>query len=186
MVLMESALYAKVKKGTPAPRFSLPGIDGRMHSLTDFKDKKAVLVVFMCNHCPYVKHKIGAIVSLFNEFKNKNVSVIGINSNDPSRYPEDSFEGMKQFAKEKNIEFPYLIDEAQDVARSYGASCTPDPFLLDGNLNLVYHGRFDDALEPGTIPKTHEMKDAILQLLKNQKVTVDERPSIGCSIKWKN
>lgn len=183
MVLTES-YYKKVKKGQKAPDFSLFGIDGKKYLLKDYKGEKAVLIVFMCNHCPYVKHKISVITGLNREFRD-NIQIIGINSNDPTDYPEDSFEGMKRFAAERGISFPYLVDESQEIARSYGASCTPDPFLLDGNLNLVYHGRFDDALEPGTIPTTSEMKQAIQQLIEGKKVTIKEMPSIGCSIKWK-
>lgn len=183
MVLTES-LYNKVKKGEKSPGFTLKGIDEKEHSLKDFEGK-ALLVVFMCNHCPYVKHKISVIVALDREFRDKGLQVVGINSNDPVNYPDDSFEKMKEFAKERGIEFPYLMDETQDVARSYGASCTPDPFLLDASLRLAYHGRIDDAVEPGTIPTTAEMKEAIQQLLEGEEVAVQEKPSIGCSIKWK-
>jgi peroxiredoxin len=185
MVLTES-LYRKVKKGEKAPGFTLRGIDGKEYSLEGFRGKKAVLVVFMCNHCPYVVHKIGAITSLDREFRERGLQVVGINSNDPAKYPEDGFEKMKTFAKERGIEFPYLVDTTQEVARSYGASCTPDPFLLDSELRVAYHGRIDDALEPGTVPSTSEMRDAILQLIEGKPVTVKEKPSIGCSIKWKH
>ena len=183
MVLLESILYGKVVRGAPAPRFVLPGIDNRMHSLLDYQDKKAVFVVFMCNHCPYVLHKIGDIVALDKEFPE--LQVIGINSNDPSQYEEDSFEGMKKFAQEHGVEFPYLVDSSQEVAKSYGATCTPDMFLLDGKLNMAYHGRFDDSLEPGQPKTTEEMREAVLQLLDRKPVTVEAKPSIGCSIKWK-
>ncbi|MBI4021082.1 MAG: thioredoxin family protein [Candidatus Aenigmarchaeota archaeon] len=185
MVLTRS-LYAKAKKGEPAPDFSLKGIDGRVYDLNSYRGrKKAILVVFMCNHCPYVKHKISAIVALDRQFKKKGLLVIGINSNDPSQHPEDSVDGMKIFAENRGIVFPYLVDEAQDVARAYGASCTPDPFLLDGQLRLVYHGRIDDAIEPRTTPTTAEMRRAIEQLIAGEEVSVEEKPSIGCSIKWR-
>lgn len=177
--------YDTLKKGDKAPDFSLEGIDGDMHSPWSFAGKKALLVVFMCNHCPYVKHKIGTIVALHKEFSGKGLAVIGINSNDPEEYPEDNIDGMKEFAKERGMQFPYVVDETQQVASSYGATCTPDPFLFDGNLRLVYHGRFDDALEPGTTPTTREMKEAIMQLIEGKSVTIQERPSIGCSIKWR-
>ena len=184
MALTES-LYGTVKKGSPAPGFSLRGIDGKSWNLEQLKGKKAVLVVFMCNHCPYVKHKISSLVALDKEFRSQGLQVVGINSNDPASYPEDSFEGMKAFAREQGIEFPYLVDESQAVARSFGASCTPDPFLLDSQLRLAYHGRIDDAIEPGTAAKTAEMRTAIEQLLQGEQVTVQERPSLGCSIKWR-
>lgn len=184
MVLVES-LYNKVKKGDPGPGFSLPGIDGKTHTLEEHRGKRAILVVFMCNHCPYVKHKIKTIVSLHRDFHNQGLQVIGINSNDASQYPDDSPEKMKEFAAQEDIAFPYLVDETQDVARSWGASCTPDPYLLDSQLRLVYHGRFDDASEPGSSPTTAEIRDAIQQLVAGQEVIVKEQPSIGCSIKWK-
>ncbi|MBI4176447.1 MAG: thioredoxin family protein [Candidatus Aenigmarchaeota archaeon] len=179
------SMYNRLKKGDKAPDFSLRGIDGKTYSLKNFHGKKAVLVVFMCNHCPYVKHKIGTIVSLHKEFRDKDVAVIGINSNDPLEYPEDNLDGMRKFSKERNITFPYLVDETQETAKAYGATCTPDPFLLDSSLRLAYHGRFDDALEPGTTAKTQEMKEAIQQLLSGKQVTIQERPSLGCNIKWK-
>ncbi len=181
MALTES-LYTKVKKGDAAPGFTLPDLEGKQVSLDAFKGKPT-LVVFMCNHCPYVVHKIGTIVALDKEFPD--LQVVGINSNDVINYPHDSPEKMKEFAQEKGIGFPYLFDESQEVSRAWGASCTPDPFLLDAELKLAYHGRFDDALEPGTTATTQEMKDAILELLAGKPVTVQEKVSIGCSIKWK-
>ena len=180
------SVYNKLKKGEKVHGFSLKGIDGKKYSLEQFKGKKAVLVIFMCNHCPYVKHKIDAITFLDREFRDKGLVVIGINSNDAKNYPDDSFDNMKKFANERNIEFPYLVDETQEVAKNYGASCTPDPFLLNHELKLAYHGRFDDATHPGTIAKTNEMKQAIEHLLAGKPVTIEEKPSIGCSIKWKN
>lgn len=184
MVLLESALYKKVKKKEKPPGFVLKGIDEKTYSLDEFKGKP-LLVVFMCNHCPYVKHKITAITALDREFRDRGLQIVGINSNDPEAYPEDSEQEMRKFADQRDIEFPYLIDETQSVARKWGATCTPDPFLLDANLRLAYHGRIDDAQEPGTIPTTQEMKIAITQLLEGKPVEVEEKPSIGCSIKWK-
>ncbi|MBI2583262.1 MAG: thioredoxin family protein [Candidatus Aenigmarchaeota archaeon] len=177
--------YSRLKHGDKAPSFTLKGTDGKVHFLNEFRTSKALLVVFMCNHCPFVKHKIETIVELHREFADKGLAVVGINSNDPANYPEDDFEGMKAFAKEHGIEFPYLIDETQAVAKAYGASCTPDPFLFDAQFKLAYHGRFDDALSPGSRPTTAEMKEAIEQLIEGKDVSIQWKPSIGCSIKWK-
>jgi len=174
-----------MNKGENAPGFSLKDFNGALFELESFRGKKAVLVVFMCNHCPYVKHKIDAIVALDGEFRERGLQVIGINSNDPVNYPEDNTEGMKRFAKECGIGFPYLVDDTQEVAKAYKATCTPDFFLFDSNLKLAYHGRVDDAMEPGTEPSTQEMKKAIQQLLEGKEVTVKWEFSIGCSIKWK-
>lgn len=154
-----------------------------MHSLHDYKCK-ATLVVFICNHCPYVKARIGDIVALQSKFKPYELQVIGINSNDPN-YKDEGFDNMVAFAKEHNLNFPYLIDESQDIARSYGAVCTPDPFLfVEGRLE--FHGRINDALEPEANPAVPVMENNVRRLLKGEKLEKDFDPSIGCSIKWKN
>ena len=182
MSLVES--ISKLKKGTSAPDFSLPGIDGKNYSLSNFKSAKAVLIVFMCNHCPYVKPKINELKRMQSDYKNKGLVVIGINSNDVNFVPDDSFENMKKFAKERGINFIYLYDESQKAAKDYGASCTPDPFLFDSNLRLMFHSRIDDthALEQAN---KHEMHEAIGEFLNNGKIAIGEQPSMGCSIKWK-
>lgn len=172
-----------LKTGSKAPSFTLKGVDGKMHSLQDYKSK-SMLVVFICNHCPYVKARIGDIVSLQSKFKPTELQVIGINSNDPS-YKDEGFDNMVLFAKENKLNFPYLIDDGQDVARSYGAVCTPDPFLfVDGKL--AYHGRINDALDPEAKPTVPIMENNVRKLLRGQGVETDFDPSIGCSIKWKN
>lgn len=150
----------------------------------DYKDSKTILVVFICNHCPYVKARIGDIVDLQSKFKPSELQVIGINSNDPS-YEEEGFDNMVLFAKKYNLNFPYLIDETQDVARAYGAVCTPDPFLfVDGKL--AFHGKINDALNPDAKPTVHVMENNVRKLLRGEKLQKDFDPSIGCSIKWKN
>jgi len=141
MALTQS--FQKLNNGDKAPDFSLQGTDGKTYSLADFKDKESLLIVFMCNHCPYVKAKIGAIVQLHEKYKDK-VAVVGINSNDPG-YEGEGMENMKGFARERNIGFPYLFDDTQKVARAYGATCTPDPFLFDKEQKLVFHGRKKSA-----------------------------------------
>ena len=183
MVLTKS--LTMLKTGCKAPGFSLKGTDGRAHSLPEFKNAKALLVVFMCNHCPYVKPKIETIKNLQAKYKGKGLAVIGINANDAADYPEDSFDGMVKTAKEKNFNFIYLHDETQQVAKSYGASCTPDPFLFDAEQKLAYHGRFDNALEHGQQATEFNMDESIAAVLAGKKPKHDFLYSIGCSIKWK-
>lgn len=182
MVVMESQVV--LKKGDPAPEFDLIGIDDRKHSLASYKDYDALLVIFMCNHCPYVKAKIDAINEIQTRFGDR-VAVVGINSNDPVAYPDDSFDNMKRFAKEKSVAFSYLSDEAQEVAKKYGAVCTPDPFLFDRNRKLAFHGRIDNALRPEDVATEKTMIVNIEKVLAGKPIEKDFDPSIGCSIKWK-
>ena len=181
MVLTESTV--SLKTGDSAPEFNLKGIDDKMHSLNDYS-KKGLLVIFMCNHCPYVKAKIEAIKELDEKFKN-DISIVGINSNDSVKYPDDDFDSMKAVAKEKGLEIDYLVDETQEIAKKYGAVCTPDPFLFDSNKKLVYHGRIDDAMNPEAEVTEKVMVNNIQKFLDGQKIEKDFDPSIGCSIKWK-
>ena len=144
MVLTESTI--SLKTGDSAPEFNLKGIDDNMHSLNDYS-KKGLLIIFMCNHCPYVKAKINAINELHDKFKD-HISIVGINSNDSIKYPDDNFDSMKVVVKEKGLKIDYLVDETQEIAKKYGAVCTPDPFLFDSEKKLVFHGRIDDAMNP--------------------------------------
>ena len=144
MAKMESVI--SLKTGDNAPEFNLKGIDDQMHSLNDYS-KKGLLVIFMCNHCPFVKAKIEAIKELHDKFKD-DISIVGINSNDSVKYPDDDFDSMKAVAKEKGLEIDYLVDETQEIAKKYGAVCTPDPFLFDSEKKLIFHGRIDDAMNP--------------------------------------
>ncbi|MFL6308874.1 MAG: thioredoxin family protein [Nitrososphaera sp.] len=173
-----------LKTGIKAPDFTLKGVDNMMHSLRDY-NSKATLVVFICNHCPYVMARIGDIVALQSKFNVSELQVIGINSNDPN-YKDEGFDNMRIFADEYNLNFPYLIDETQGVARAYGAVCTPDPFLLDADHRLVFHGKINDALEPDARPTVPVMENNIRKLLREEKIEKDFDPSIGCSIKWKD
>jgi len=182
MVLLESQI--KLKAGDKAPDFDLLGIDAKKHSLNDYKDYTGLLVIFMCNHCPYVKAKIEAIKEIHKKFKDK-IAVVGINSNDPTSYPDDSFENMKIIAKEKGIKFDYLVDETQEIAKKYGAICTPDPFLFDGKMKLIFHGRIDNAMKPEDTATEKTMINNIEKFLSGEKIKKDFDPSIGCSIKWK-
>ena len=177
----ESTISLKV--GDNAPEFNLKGVDEKNHSLQDYS-KRGLLIIFMCNHCPYVKAKIEAIKEIHKKF-NEDIAIIGINSNDPLEVPEDDFEHMKMIAKENNFQFDYLIDETQEIAKKYGAVCTPDPFLFDSEKKLVFHGRIDDAMKPDATVSEKVMINNIEKLLAGKKIQKDFDPSIGCSIKWK-
>lgn len=176
-----------LEHGDVAPEFELPGTDGETYSPADFADHEALLVVFTCNHCPYAKAKIEPLNDIARE--DDDVAVVGINANDAEAYPEDSFERMEELVEAGTVVYDaYLRDESQDVARAYGAVCTPDPFLFgrrEGEFRLVYHGRVDDAHDPDAEPTEHDLREAIEQLLAGESVTVEERPSRGCSIKWR-
>ena len=182
MVLLESQV--KLKAGDKAPDFELLGIDEKKHTLAEYQQKDGFLVIFMCNHCPYVKAKFDAFNELQTKFGDK-IAIIGINSNDSTDYPEDSFENMKKTADERGIKFDYLWDETQQIAKKYGAMCTPDPFLFNKDGNLVFHGRIDNAMKPDDVATEKTMINNIEKMLSNQKIEKDFDPSIGCSIKWK-
>ena len=182
MVLLESKV--SLQTGDMAPDFELLGIDDKQHSLTNYKDYKGLLVIFMCNHCPYVKAKIDAIKEIHEKFKDR-IALVGINSNDSTEYPDDSFENMKIIAQEKKIKFDYLVDGDQEIAKRYGAVCTPDPFLFDSKRKLVFHGRIDNAMKPEDTATEKTMIDNIQKFLDGEKIEKDFDPSIGCSIKWK-
>lgn len=182
MALLQSNQNLEV--GQRAPDFNLKGIDTKSHSLKDYKGK-AFLIVFMCNHCPYVIPKIDALNDLHNKFHKKGLIIIGINSNDADNYPEDSFSKMQEYAKEWKINFDYLFDESQSIARAYCAVCTPDPFLLNEKKELVWHGRINDAMGPYDEVTSTDMEKAIAQLFETGKLSLPFLPSQGCSIKWR-
>jgi len=177
-----------IERAEAAPLFELPGTDGETHALADFDDHEAVLVVFTCNHCPYAKAKFGPLNELAAEYDD--LAVVGINSNDSKEYPDDSFEKMVELVEDGTIQYDaYLRDESQEVAREYGAVCTPDPFLLsndDGEFRLAYHGRIDDAMSPDEKPESFEMRNVVEDLLAGEEITRGFRPSRGCNIKWKD
>ena len=182
MVLLESQV--KLKAGDSAPDFELLGIDDKKHNLSEYKEYQGILIIFMCNHCPYVKAKFEAFNELYEKFGDK-VAIIGINSNDSTDYPEDSFENMKKTAKEKGLKFDYLVDETQEIAKKYGGMCTPDPYLFNKDGNLVFHGRIDNAMKPDDTATEKTMIINIEKMLSKEKIEPDFDPSIGCSIKWK-
>jgi peroxiredoxin len=170
--------------GTTAPDFKLPDTNGKIVSLPDFKNKSALLVLFICNHCPYVKHiraglaKVGATIC--------RRAIVGINSNDVENYPEDSPAKMKAEVKSAGYTFPYLYDESQAVAKAYRAACTPDLYLFDQNHRLVYRGQFDDSRPGNGIPVTgKDLRAALDAVLAGKPVPPDQTASMGCNIKWK-
>lgn len=166
------------------PDFTLPGVDGKTYSRSDFEGSKALLVLFICNHCPYVKAIEDRIIELGHFMKSEQLKMVALSSNDSKSYPEDSFEKLKARWIEKEYPFPYLHDETQNTAKLFGAVCTPDFFLFDKNLKLVYRGRLDDSWkEPDKVTR-QELKDAIIALTKNLPITMEQIPSMGCSIKW--
>jgi len=185
MVLMESD--SELTRGDEAPDFELPGADGETHSLDDFADYDALLVVFTCNHCPYAEAKVDELNYLASAYDD--LAVVGINPNDAEAYPDDSFERMAERVEDGEIRFTaYLRDESQAVASEYGAVCTPDPFLFEndgGAFRLEFHSRIDDAMKPDAEPERYEMREAVEALLAGEEIPVAETPSQGCSIKWR-
>ncbi len=174
--------------GTKAPNFTLPDtVSGNILSLDDIKSDRATVLMFLCNHCPYVHHVNPEIVRLVADYKSKGVAFAGICSNDVEHYPQDSPELMKEVAATLGYDFPYLYDESQEVAHNYDAACTPDFYVFDGNLKLVYRGRLDDSrLGNETALSGSDLRAAIDSVLNNQPVNTDQYPSGGCGIKWKS
>jgi peroxiredoxin len=173
--------------GTEAPDFSLPDYDGQLIRRDSFRGKQGLLVVFMCNHCPYVKHVAPELARLSDEYQAKGVAVVGISSNDAEAYPDDSPEMMKREANEQGYHFPYLYDESQAVAQAYKASCTPDFFLFDKEFKLIYRGQLDDSRpKQGTQPDGKDLRAALDAMLADTPVAETQKPSIGCNIKWKS
>ena len=172
--------------GTKAPPFRLPDPYGKWVSLDDFHDAPALLVVFMCNHCPYVKHIRSRFAQLAQEYQAKGVGVVGINSNDVESYPDDAPGKMAEEIKQVGYTFPYLSDENQEVAKAYRAACTPDFYLFDRDRRLVYRGQFDDSRPGNGRPVTGaDLRAALDAVLAGRPVPSDQRPSLGCNIKWK-
>jgi peroxiredoxin len=172
--------------GTKAPEFSLVNVDGRTISLADFSKAPALVVMFMCNHCPFVKHLADALAQFSAEYLAKGTAVVGINSNDVANYPADSPEQMVREAEERGYQFPYLYDETQEVAKAYRAACTPDFYLFDRERRLVYRGQFDDSRPDNGKPITGaDLRSAVDAVLAGKKPSDEQRPSIGCNIKWK-
>src|SRR5262245_18228059 len=182
MVLTPSTM---LPLGTKAPDFSLPNVDGKTVSLADLAQAKALLVVFMCNHCPYVKHVAAELARLGSEYQAKGAAIVGINSNDVASYPADSPEQMVHEAEERGYTFPYLFDETQRVARAYKAACTPDFYVFDKQQKLAYRGQMDSSRPDSGTPVTgKDLRAALDTVLAGKAPSDDQKPSIGCNIKW--
>lgn len=184
MVLTYSTM---MKIGTDAPDFNLPDVvSGKKHSLADFKDKKALLVMFICSHCPYVKHVEDELAKVGNEYKEKGVGVLAISSNDPDYDSDDRPEGLKEQVERVGFNFPYLFDETQEVAKKFTAACTPDLFLFDKDMKLVYRGQLDDSRPENNQAVTgNDLRKALDTALSGNPVSSNQKPSTGCNIKWK-
>jgi peroxiredoxin len=172
--------------GTEAPDFRLPDFAGQMHALADFRDRSALLVAFICGHCPFVRHIRGEFARYAREYRARGLGVVAINSNDLAAYPQDGPDGMRAEAAELSYDFPYLLDETQAVAKGYRAACTPDFFLFDADRRLVYRGQFDSS-RPGNGQAVTgaDLRAATTAVLEGRPPRAQQTPSIGCNIKWK-
>ena len=171
--------------GSKIPEFNLIGIDGKTYSLESFKDCKGLIIIFSCNHCPYVQAYEGRIKAIQSDYKDKGIAVVAINSNDDFNYPDDSFENMKKRAVEQNFNFIYLRDEDQSVAGNFNATHTPEIFLFDEDRKLVYNGKIDDNWQDPEKVVNHYLRNALNEMLEGNEISVPETYSIGCTIKWK-
>ena len=170
--------------GKPAPEFNLPGVDGRNWKLSDFKDKRLVVIVFSCNHCPYVVGSEDRIMKFQGDYAARGLQLLAINSNETEGHPEDSFDHMVARAKERGFNFPYLRDEDQSIAKAYGAQRTPHFFLLDENRIVRYTGRMDNNPRDEAKVETHELRDAVEDLFAGRDIAVKTTDAIGCNVKW--
>ncbi|RJP58213.1 MAG: thioredoxin family protein [Candidatus Auribacter fodinae] len=181
-MLLESK---KIELGTPVVEFALKGVDGKIYTPSSFAGASALVVVVTCNHCPYAKASWPLLIRLQAAFKEEGVQFVAVNPNDDDAYPEDSFERMKENAKALALNFPYLRDDTQSVARNLGAVCTPDIYVYDSSHKLYYHGRINDNWQDPNKVREQNLKDAIERLLRGDVPPLKQPPSIGCSIKWK-
>ena len=174
--------------GTSAPDFHLPDVvSGKTISLSDFKDKQALLVMFICRHCPFVKHVQNELARIGRDYAGKPLGIAAISSNDATTFPEDAPDSLGEMAAELGFNFPFLYDESQDVARAYDAACTPDFFLFDKDRKLMYRGQLDNSRPNSNVPVTgKDLRTAIDAVLSGQTVSSDQKPSVGCNIKWRD
>lgn len=172
--------------GTPAPAFSLPSAEGKTVSLADFQNAPALLVMFICNHCPFVKHVADELANLGRDYQAKGAAVVAISSNDVVAHPDDSLDKMREESHRRGYTFPYLFDETQSVAKAYAAACTPDFYLFDKSQKLAYRGQLDDSRPQSGTPVTgRDLRAALDAVLAGKPVNPEQRASLGCNIKWK-
>jgi len=185
---MAKTLSTMLDLGTTAPEFTLPDvISGKTMTLRDFADRKALLVMFICRHCPFVKHIEQELARLGRDYANRDVAIVAISANDAAEYPDDAPGSLKEMAEQLGFSFPFLYDESQSAAKAYSAACTPDFFLFDQSRKLVYRGQLDDSRPESEIPVTgKDLRAAIDAVLSDEAVNSDQRASIGCNIKWKS
>lgn len=172
------------KAGSDIPNFQLKATDGKTYSKKDFINGNPLVIMFICNHCPYVKAVEDRLVTLGQDLKKMNINVVAISSNDAEKHPEDSFDNMKARAEQKHYPFVYLHDPTQEVAKTFGAVCTPDFFVYDKSAKLAYRGRLDDSWKEPSLVTKRELFDAVIELSKSQGISFKQTPSMGCSIKW--
>jgi len=177
----------QIELGFRAPAFELPNVvKGSLQSLEELKGEKGTLVMFICNHCPFVIHVLDELVRLGQDYKESGIEIIAISSNNIVTHPQDSPDKMKELAVENGFEFPYLYDESQAIAKAYDAACTPDFSIFDASLSCVYRGQLDDSRPGNDIPLSgKDIREVLECLLNNEPITIDQKPSVGCNIKWK-
>ena len=180
-----ATLAPRLKAGSTAPAFDLPGVDGKRHTLESVRGPNGLVVMFICNHCPYVKAVAEKIARDTADLRQRGIGSIAISSNDAVSYPEDSFQNMKKFAAQHGFAFPYVFDETQDVARAYDAVCTPEFFGFDRNLKLGYHGRMDASGRSADPAARRELYEAMVAIAEGRPAPAEQHPPMGCSIKWK-
>ncbi len=173
-----------LKPGDQAIHFTLPGVDDKQHSLADYAGKEAVVVIFSCNHCPYVRAWEDRMVQIQAGYADQGVQLVAISANDARKYPDDSFPKMKERAREKGFNFPYLYDETQDIAHAYGAERTPEVFLFDKSQALRYHGAIDDNYDDPAAVRSHHLRQALDAVLAGQAPERAQTPPVGCTMKW--
>ena len=184
---MALTLSTMLPLGTVAPAFSLPATDGKTVGIDDFAEAELLLVAFICNHCPFVQHIRGGLAALGRDYQPRGVGMAAINSNDVEAYPEDGMEKMIEEAQRVGYTFPYLLDESQQVARAYQAACTPEFYLFDRQRKLIYRGQFDDSRPSNEAPVTgKDLRRALDAALAGEAVAAEQKPSMGCNIKWKS
>ncbi len=184
---MAATPSSMIPLGTHAPEFSLNDVvSGKKLVLSDLKSDKATVIVFMCNQCPFVKHILKELIHVAHDYLPCGIRFIGINANDPEQHAEDSPENMEKLAKDLEFPFPYLFDDSQEVAKAYDAACTPDFFVFDRDMTCVYRGQFDDSRPMNNIPVTgKDLRASLDALLENKQISQNQKPSLGCNIKWK-